>query len=216
MLDLFGKGFLPMEKNYRLLGKIFALLIISACAAGCAVNPYINANYRLSEPFDIPDRQKVYIDFKDVRSDQIFLGKEAQSHFAEFTGRFQLFIDHNDKSKKFVGVYDLNGLFKETLNLRLHKHGVRVLKTKNENSHVMEIELKEFTLDLRGKNWITSIAYAARLLYGKAAYVGENISVTAERQKIWGRKDAEKTLSEAITDAINKLDIQRLFEKTAR
>jgi len=216
MPDLLRKEFLPMKNHHRLLRKLFTLLIIAALAAACAINPYINVNYKLSEPSDILARQQVYIDFKDVRSDQAFLGKEAQSHFKHFNGSFHLFIDHNDRNKKFTGSYDLKNLFLETLNLRLRNHGVQFVKTKSENSTVMEIELKKFTLDLKGKNWITSIEYSVRLLYGKGAYVGENISATAERHKIWRRKEAEKTLSEAITDVVNKLDIQRLFEKSVR
>ncbi|MFC1885798.1 hypothetical protein ACFLZM_01905 [Thermodesulfobacteriota bacterium] len=205
-----------MENFHRLLGKFFALLIITALVFGCAITPFMNVNYKSSEPSDIFDGQKVYIDFKDVRSDQAFLGKEAQSYLKYFNGRFHLMIDRNDKKKKSAGSYGLKNLFRETLNLRLRHHGVQIVEIKSEKTTVMEIKLKKFTLDLKSNYWITSIEYAARLVYGKGGYVGENISATAERLKIWGKKEAEKTLSVAITDAVNKLDIQRLFEKGVR
>jgi hypothetical protein len=202
-----------MKKSYRLLGKKITLLIITASAVSCAVSPFINVNYKLSEPSHIPGRQQVYVDFKDYRSDRTFLGKEAQSHFKYFNGRFHLFIDHKDGNKEYTGSYDLKTIFKEALGLRLRNQGVQVVKAKSENSIVMEVELKKFALELIGNNWITSIAYSAQLVHVKGACLVENISVTAERYKIWGRKEAEKTLSEAVSDAVNKLDFQHLFEK---
>ena len=202
-------------RNYcRLLGKMFMLLIIAVLIGGCAVVPYINVNYNFSEPSDSLGGHQVYIDFKDGRSDQTILGKDTQSYFKDFNGKFHLFIVQDDKDKEFKGSYDLKNLFKEAMSFRLTNYGAQVVKTRTENSAMLEIELKKFALNLKDKRWITSVEYAARLVYAKDAYVGETISATAERQKIWGRKDAEKTLSEAITDTVNKLNIPRLFEKS--
>lgn len=204
-----------MKKNHQLFGTLLALLF-AVFVAGCAISPYLNLTYKHSEPSYILAGQRVFIDLKDVRSDQAFLGKKAESHLKHFIGKFHLFIDHDGRNNEFTGTYDLKRLFKKLLIFRLRNQGVQVAKTKSENSMVMEIELKKFTLDLKDNNWITSIDYAARMVHGKGSYVAENISVTAERYKIWRRKEAEKILSEAITDAVNKLDVQRLFEKRVR
>jgi hypothetical protein len=205
-----------MKHHHRLSGKIFMLSVFAALAVGCAVSPHINVDYKLFGPSDIPVGQKVYIDFKDVRSDHAFLGKEAKAHFEHFNGIFHLYIDRNDKKEEFTGSYDLKGLVKKTLSFRLRNHGVEIVKTNNKDSTVMEIELKQFILDLKDGSWITSIEFAARLAYGTDSYVSENISATAERYKIWGRKEAEKTISDAISEAVNKLDIQRFFKKPVR
>ena len=205
-----------MDTPCRPTRKRLFFLILSALAIGCAKSPYIHVNYIPPASMDAFAGQKVYIDFKDIRTDKTFLEKEAHSYFKEFNGRFYLFVDYGDENKKFSGNYELQTLFKETLRIRLKRHGVTVLPTKTDKYPVMEIELKKFVLTLKDKRWIASMEYAARLMYGRSAYVGENISATAERQRILGRGEAEKVLSEAVTDAVNKLDIQRLFEKAVR
>jgi hypothetical protein len=43
--------------------------------------------------------------------------------------------------------------------------------------------------------------------------LSESISGTAERVKMVGSRDAEKLISELISDTINKVDITKLFQK---
>jgi hypothetical protein len=190
-------------------------MILGALVSGCGVNPYINVNYQIPKPSDMLSGRKVYLEFKDVRTDKTILMKGQAEHFKHFRGRFNLFSGHTEQNMKFVGNYDLEDMFTAAFKKRFENLGVSVLQTKRENAAVLVITLNQCILDFEDKKWIARVRYTARLMLGNGDYVGETVSGTAERLKIFGRKEAEKALSEVVTDTVNELDIQRLFQKAA-
>ena len=79
--------------------------------------------------------------------------------------------------------------------------------------HQIEFVLNRFVLDLKARKWILTMSYQTILKENGDLVLSESISGTAERVKVVGSRDAEKLISELISDTINKVDITKLFQK---
>ena len=55
--------------------------------------------------------------------------------------------------------------------------------------------------------------YQASLLKDGRFIATESVNGSAERLKLAGKSDAEKVLSELITDMVNKLDVTTIFQQ---
>ncbi|MFC1814354.1 hypothetical protein ACFL0M_00115 [Thermodesulfobacteriota bacterium] len=193
--------------------KLFPLiLLIGIWFVACSTS-YINVNYRLPSASESLKSRTVFIEFKDMRTEKAFLTKAAQKEFKHFTGIFSLKLAGAKKNN--LGGHDANSLFKEAFKKRLNTLGIEVTPARGKNQPIMEIVLKEFLLDLKGRNWSISIVFETRLIKDQDNIATETVSATGERFKSLGRRDAEKVLGEIFSDSLNKIDIQKLFQKVA-
>ena len=71
----------------------------------------------------------------------------------------------------------------------------------------MEISLKDFRLDLKSRKWIFSMGYQLKLFKNGKLMASEKTSGDAERLKTLGSRDADKVISELVTEMVNRLDI---------
>lgn len=204
-----------MKKMRNYCKFIFFLLgaLMGIWVAACSTSSYININYRLPSPSDDLKGKTVFLEFQDMRPEKIFLSKTAQEDFRNFTGIFSLSLAREGTKGNMVGGVDLPMLFAEVFRRRLENRGITVLRVGEKKDPVLEIVLKEFSLDLADKNWKTRITYEARLVRNNTILASETISGTAERFKLLGRSDAEKVLGEIFSDSVNNLDISRLFQQ---
>ena len=72
--------------------------------------------------------------------------------------------------------------------------------------------LNRFVLDLEARKWILTMSYQTILKEDGNLVISESIS-GSERMKVVGSRDAEKIISELISDTINKADISNLFQQ---
>ena len=91
--------------------------------------------------------------------------------------------------------------------------GIQVAPSVESSDYELEIKLKEFKLDLANRKWVASMIYQADLVKDGSVRAMETISGSAERLKVMTKNDAEKVLSELLTDMANKLDLTRLFQQ---
>ena len=77
----------------------------------------------------------------------------------------------------------------------------------------LEIQLKEFKLDIVKRKWILRMSYQAGLSKNSGQVAKESVNGSAERLKVMGKSDAEKILGELVTDMVNKLDVANLFKQ---
>jgi hypothetical protein len=104
-------------------------------------------------------------------------------------------------------------LISEIFRQRLQSFGVRVSASGAGAPNTLEIKLKQFELDLARRKWVVKMSYQASLLNEGRYVATESVNGSAERLKVTGKSDAEKVLSELITDMVNKLDIATIFEQ---
>lgn len=200
-------------KSFQRFAKFTGILALAlGLLSGCVSTAYINVDYRL--PID-PDRltnQKVFLDYKDARTENAFLSPSALAEFKHFTGIFSLTLT-GPQPDNLVGSFDAASLFKEAFKRRLNGIGVEVASERTDNQPVMEIVLKDFFLDLRERRWMARINFETRLIREPGRTAAQTVSAAAERFKTVGRREAEKVLGEIFTDAVNDVKISELFQK---
>ena len=189
-------------------------LLISVVLISCASIPELQVLYQLPSPSTQLEGRSVTLVIDDTRPTKSILGKGAEAEFKGFSGNISLSIaDHNDKGFR-VGIFRVPNLMREAFKRKLENSGVKVLSEKTAGAPLLVIVLKEFSLNLVGREWLAKMSYEARLTTGKKGAVATQfINGQAERYKLIGRDSADTLMGEIFTDMVNSLNLARLFEQ---
>jgi hypothetical protein len=188
------------------------LVLLAANFWSCAPSNLLRVHYQLPTKSDNLAGKQVLLTFKDARESKAMLSKSAQEDLRDFSGSFTLVVVQDSGDEKLLGVYDLSALLKEAFKQRLRQSGLQVTE-KIQLKHQIEFVLNRFVLDLEARKWILTMSYQTILKENGDLVISESISGTAERVKVVGSRDAEKIISELISDTINKVDIPKLFQQ---
>jgi hypothetical protein len=198
--------------NYVILAAL--TLIVAVFSSACSSKSFLKVQYQLpSSTTRVLDGQKVTLSVADMRNKNVFLTESAKKSLKGFNDSFSLVVLREDGSGNLVGAYDLNSLLIEIFKQRLENSGMQVIAAQDSAEPALVIQLKNLELDLTGRKWIISMGYQARLEDSGNLLASESINGSAERLKVIGKSDAEKILSELLTDMVNKLDLVKLFQK---
>jgi hypothetical protein len=198
--------------NHAILAAL--TLIIAVFSGACSSKPFLKVQYQLpSATTRVLDGQKVSLSVADVRANDVFLTENAKKSLKGFKDSFSLVVLREDGSGNLVGAYNLNSLLIEIFKQRLENSGLYVVAAQDSADPALVIQLKNLKLDLAGRKWIISMSYQARLEDSGSLLASESINGSAERLKVVGKSDAEKILSELLTDMVNKLDLVKLFQQ---
>jgi hypothetical protein len=188
-------------------------LIIAVFTSACSSKSFLKVQYQLpSSTTRVLDGQNVSLSIADMRNKDVFLTKSAKKSLKDFNDSFSLVVLRQDGSGNLVGAYDLNSLLIEVFKQRLENDGMQVIAAQDSADPTLVIQLKKLELDLTGRKWIIRMGYQARLEDSGKLLASESINGSAERLKVIGKSDAEKLLSELLTDMVNKLDLVKLFQ----
>jgi hypothetical protein len=193
-----------------------AALILLMLTGACSSKPFLIVHYQLPAPSSALAGKAVSPEITDTREIKTFLSENAKKSLREFNETFSLVVLKQDGSGNLLGVYEIDALFLEAFKQRLDAMGMQVPPAANKAEYVLEINLKEFKLDLAGRKWIINMSYQANLLKNGKVLAMESVSGSAERLKVMGKSEAEKLLGELLTDMVNKLDIAKLFQQAQR
>jgi hypothetical protein len=188
-------------------------LIIAVFTSACSSKSFLKVQYQLpSSTTRVLDGQNVSLSIADMRNKDVFLTKSAKKSLKDFNDSFSLVVLRQDGSGNLVGAYDLNSLLIEVFKQRLENAGMQVIAAQDGADPALVIQLKKLELDLTGRKWIIRMGYQARLEDSGKLLASESINGSAERLKVIGKSDAEKLLSELLSDMVNKLDLVKLFQ----
>jgi len=214
--DLWKKEKPFMRQKHRTL-LATALLAITALIAACSSEkPFLIVHYQLPSASQALEGEKVSIKVNDLRKDKAFLSASAKKSLLAFNDTYSLVVVKKDGSGNLIGIYDLNVLVSEIFTKRLTNMGIQVEPSAESAGYQLEIKLNEFKLDLADRKWVAGMNYQADLIKDGRVRAMETISGSAERLRLMAKSDAEKVLSELLTDMANKLDLVRLFQQARR
>lgn len=188
-------------------------LALAVFAGACSSKPFLKVQYQLPSTSRALEGKEVSLAVTDVRKNETFLSKNAKKSLKDFKGTFSLVVMREDGSGNLVGAYDLNSLLNETFKQRLKNTGLQVTGTEDMTVPLLEIQLKEFKLDLVERKWIVSMNYQAILKKNGNLLASQSVNGSAERLKVMGKSDAENIMGELLTDMVNKLDLVKLFQQ---
>lgn len=192
---------------------ILVTAIIAAIGLGCAKKSYIDVDYRLPITGETLTGRTVFIETRDLRSDQEIFNKRAKEHFEYFTGLFTLSLESAPDQQRMLGAYELPALFEQALEQRLMAMGVTVAAAPAAGIPIFQIKINRFHINLVGQKWQADISYEANLSQDTRLVAREVVSGSAERLKMMGAGGAEKVIGEIFSEMINRLNIERLFQQ---
>jgi ABC-type uncharacterized transport system auxiliary subunit len=194
-----------------------ALLIMTVLAGACSSDkPFLIVHYQLPAASRALEGQKVSLAVTDIRENKTFLSDSAKKSLMAFKDTYSLVVLKEDGSGNLLGIYDLDALVSEIFRQKLTNRGAQVTELSESADYQLEIKLKEFRLDLANRKWVVNMNYQADLIKNGSVRAMETISGSAERLKVMKKNDAEKVLSELLTDMANKLDLVTLFQQAQR
>ena len=195
------------------LTKTLMIVIFTALAFGsCTSKNYLVVNYQLPIETLTADESEVSLTFKDQRTEQAIVTQSAKAALKDFSGNFALIVASDDKNEQLVGAFSLCSMIKTIFKQRFENAGIQVAAEDQLQPTTIEIILKEFKLDLVKRKWVVQITYQANLLKDNRFVNGQTITGNAERLRVVGSKDAELVIGELITDAVNRLSLDELFQ----
>lgn len=198
-----------MKCKQMFFGAAIAAVMLSW---GCASTRSLQVDYRLPATTATVAQPKVALAIVDKRSDPQILGPGARAILKDFADRFVLVVVTPDQSYQLTSAYDLNSTLHEAFKRRLELAGAVVLPKGVSEDLVLQIDLKDFAIEALGSNWTMKTAYEAVVLRNGRQVANQTASGSGERLKIMGKGEAEKLLSDMVSEMVNKLDIPKLLD----
>jgi len=190
-------------------------IVMAILVSACASKPFLKVQYQLPSSSTALTGERISLAVSDRRNDDSFLSSNAKKSIKDFNGIYSLVVLRDDGSGNLIGAYDLDSLLKEIFKQRLENEGLQVVATgaDAEADASLEIQLKEFKLDIVDRKWVLHMSYQAGLSKNRGLIAKESVNGSAERLKVMGKSDAEKILGELVSDMVNKLDVAKLLQQ---
>lgn len=188
-------------------------IVMAILVSACASKPFLKVQYQLPSASTALTGERISLAVSDRRNDDSFLGSNAKKSINDFNGIYSLVVLRADGSGNLIGAYDLDSLLKEIFKQRLENEGLQVVATDADADASLEIQLKEFKLDIVDHKWVLQMSYQAGLSKNRGLIAKESVNGSAERLKVMGKSDAEKILGELVSDMVNKLDVAKLLQQ---
>ena len=188
-------------------------IVMAILVSACASKPFLKVQYQLPSASTALTGERISLAVSDRRNDDSFLSSNAKKSINDFNGIYSLVVLRADGSGNLIGAYDLDSLLKEIFKQRLENEGLQVVATDADADASLEIQLKEFKLDIVDHKWVLQMSYQAGLSKNRGLIAKESVNGSAERLKVLGKSDAEKILGELVSDMVNKLDVAKLLQQ---
>ncbi len=194
-------------------GIMLVILMLFIFTASCASIPELKVSYQLPPASAQLKGKQVLLKIKDSRTNKEDLGKVAKNELPGFSGNFSLSVAQHNEAELNAGIYRVIGIMREVFRRRMENDGLIPVLQESEEVPQLLIVLNEFFLDRAGRDWVFKMGYEARLVKNDKVLSRENISGEGARYNFSGRGAAETVLGEIFTDSVNRLDINKLFQR---
>mgnify|MGYP001575876075 FL=1 len=188
-------------------------LVLAFFVGACTPKPFLKVQYQLPSPSSTLEGEKVALAVSDMRIKKGLLTETARTSLKNFNETYSLVVVRENGSGNLIGVYDLVALLTEIFQQRLQNEGIQVAAVADNVLSELKIEISEFQLNYADRKWIVSMNYRASLSDSGGLLSKESVSGEAERLKVRGKSDAEKILGELLSDMVNKLNLESLFQQ---
>ena len=185
--------------------------LIGISLLACASHNYLKVHYSLPTQSEMLAGRTVSLSLNDMRQNKKFLTPTARKRLKEFSETFSLVVARENRPGNLLGVFDAEALFKEIFKRKLENAGASVGQKSDPTDAEIGIVLKEFVLDLQKRKWILTLNYQTNIIKDQRIASTQAFSGSAERLGVIGSGDAEKVISNLLTEMINKLDLEKLF-----
>jgi uncharacterized lipoprotein YajG len=198
------------EKSLRWMSIL--VFLIGIMIAACASQKFLKVHYSLPSQSEVLAGRTVSLSLNDMRENSKFLTPSAQKRLKAFSETFSLVVSRENNPGNLLGAFDVSSLFKEILKQKLENAGASVVQKTDPADAEIGVVLKQFMLDLQKRKWILTLNYQTNIIKDQRIASTQAFSGSAERLGVVGSGDAEKVISNLLTEMINKLDLEKLFQ----
>lgn len=199
--------------NRPRLALVLGCALLAALAAACASPAVLSVAYRLPpRPLERLSRV-VTVEVADERPNKAFLSPYAAAELEGFTNVYALVVSPYGGGEDLKGAYEVGPLFRQLIQYRLEHAGVTVAAADAKAEALVRFVLREFRLDYGDRKWSTFAGFEAQVLRAGGLAARQAVTGSAERLRVMGKTDAEKVISELVSDALNRLDVAALFKQ---
>jgi len=202
-----------MKGTNQVVPRLAAMILMILCLEGCATIPDLNVYYRMPRETNHLQDKAVFLSIKDARKTKEILGSGANKDYKNFSGKLSLSVARHGEEGFRIGLFPVPELLKEGFKRRLKQLGLDTLEKASGDLPGLELALEDFSLDLVERKWVARIGLEARILVRGKIMARQKINGQAERTKIVGRREADRAVGEIFTDAVNRVDVVRLFKQ---
>lgn len=202
-----------MKEKSRVVGSVTCVFLLTALLFSCSSITNLNVLYRLPRNSTQFSGREVYFVLEDARPSRNILGEGARREIKHFPGNIIYSIAKYQHAGFRLGPYQVEKMVKDGFKRRFENMGFRVLTAPGTSAPQLTIVLQEFSLDFLSRKWLARMKYEARLLDNGKLLATQSISAQTERYKVVGKKGADEALGEVFSDALNRLNVGRLFEQ---
>jgi hypothetical protein len=199
-------------RHIRHTAMLATLTITLIALAACASRYYLLVDYHLPTATEQLKGQQLALRVKDDRTDPAVLTTAAARSFGVFRNHYNLTIV-SGKERTPIGARDLQGLFQDAFEKRLTHAGVQVLPGHQPGAPLIQITINSVEIDLENRKWIARVVYHADLFVNDRRVTRETVSGRAERPRLVGSDNIDETMSDIVTESINRLDIVKLLQQ---
>ena len=202
-----------MRERNRMIGVFTGAFLLAVLLVSCASIDYVKVLYQLPQSSSQFSGREVYFTLQDARPSRNILGMGARSELKNFPGNIIYSIAKYNQAGFRLGPYQVTDMVKDGFKRRLENMGFRLLPLSESSKPQLTIVLQEFSLDYLSHRWMASMKYEAKLLENGKLLATQSISAQTERYKLVSKKGADEALGDVFSDALNRLNVERLFEQ---
>jgi hypothetical protein len=202
-----------MKGRNRVIGGLAGVCLLAAALVSCASITNLKVLYQLPQNSSRFIGRAVSLALEDVRPSRSILGEGARAELKNFPGNIIYSIAKYKQSGFRLGPYQLSAMVRDAFKRRLQNMGFRVVPAGETSAPQITIVLEKFSLDFLGREWIAKMSYEAKLLENGKLLATQSLSAQAQRYKVVTKKGADEAVGEVFTDAVNSLNVARLFEQ---
>lgn len=206
-----GRG----KVNQRWMGML-GLLGMLFFTQACSSIAYVQINDRLPAKAGALEGKKVFLTVEDERKTKDFAAGGVKREFDNFSESLAYSVSKGAGPGLKMGLYDVPSLVKEAFRLRVENEGAEIVVDKKAAHAELAFALREFSLDLVGRNWIVKMGYEVRLIKDGAVLAKQFATGEAERFKIMGTDQADVVVGDLFADVMNRLNLPKLFLDAAQ
>jgi hypothetical protein len=202
-----------MKNRIQVLGFLVGFSILALLTVSCATVPELKVLYRLPASSNQLEGHQVFFSLEDARESKSVLKEGARNEFKHFPGNIIYSIAKYEEAGFRLGPYELTDMIKDGFRRRFKNMGLQVLHGAETGAPELKIVLQEFSLDFAQRDWIAKMRYEARVMKDGRVLANQSISAQIDQYKIVGTSGADKAMGEVFTDAVNRLDVAKLFDE---
>ena len=189
----------------------FMIISLTGCSSSLQV---LTVNYYIGNNSPVNNNPSVSIEAVDERLSEGTLSNNVKGLFPDWKEMISLKISRDFEEAKLEGIFQPKDMLARAIEKKFSETGFH-FEQRHSGIPIFRVILEQMQLDIINHTWIATVRYRVELHVDSHTVYTRTVNGKAEKTRIAGRKGADEVLSQAITEAVNALDPERIHRALA-